>query len=155
MAVPRNEPQGVTVLLVEDDDDYRALALAILGEHCDRARILAVADGEDALDYLLGRGPHAGRDTRQQPRLVLLDLKLLRVHGMEVLKAMRQDPLTHAVPVVVLSGTSDKAEFDRCFHAGANSVVRKTDDPAELRRKLRQTCEFWITVNESNRNSRV
>ncbi|MEJ6022440.1 response regulator [Ramlibacter sp. PS4R-6] len=147
--------QDIAVLVVEDDEDYRELTLATLRECCDPARILGVADGERALDWLLGRRAHAGRDTRRQPRLVVLDLTLERVHGIDVLEAMRDDPLTQGVPVVVLSGTSDKAELDRCYQAGANSVVRKTVDPAELRRKLHQMYEFWITVNEANRNSRV
>jgi two-component system response regulator len=147
--------QAAWVLLVEDDEDYRELTLAALHECCDPARILAVGDGEHALDYLFGRKAHAGRDTRRQPRLVVLDLKLTRVHGLEVLEAMRNDPLTQSVPVVVLSGTSEKAELDRCYHAGANSVVGKTDDIGELRRKMRRMYEFWITVNEANRNSRV
>jgi CheY-like chemotaxis protein len=147
--------QAVNVLLVEDDEDYRELTLAVLHECCDPARILAVGDGEQALDYLFGRGEHAGRDTRKQPRLVVLDLKLTRVHGIEVLKAMRDDPLTQSVPVVVLSGTSEKAELDRCYKAGANSVVGKASNIDELRRKIRRMYEFWITVNEANRNSRV
>ena len=146
---------AVSVLLVEDDEDYRELTVAALNECCDPARILAVGDGEHALDYLFGRGEHAGRDARKQPRLVVLDLKLTRVHGMEVIKAMRDDPLTQSVPVVVLSGSPDKAELDRCYKAGANSVVGKTSSVDELRRKVRRMYEFWITVNEANRNSRV
>jgi len=145
----------INVLLVEDDEDYRELTLAALNECCDPSRILAVGDGEHALDYLFARGAHEGRDARKQPRLVVLDLKLTRVHGMEVIKAMRDDPLTQSVPVVVLSGSPDKAELDRCYKAGANSVVGKTSSVDELRRKVRRMYEFWITVNEANRNSRV
>ena len=153
--MPQSQPQDIAVLVVEDDEDFRELTLAPLRECCDPSRILAVGDGEEALDYLLGRGAHAGRDTRKQPRFVILDLQLARVHGMEVLKAMRDDPLTQGVPVVMLSGSSDKAQLDACYQAGANSVVRKTTEPGELRRKIRQMYEFWITVNEANRNSRV
>jgi CheY-like chemotaxis protein len=77
------------------------------------------------------------------------------VHGLDVLRAMRADALTQSVPVVMLSGSNEKAELDRCYEAGANSVVRKTADHDELRRKMKQVYEFWITVNEANRNSRV
>jgi two-component system response regulator len=145
----------VALLLVEDDADHRELTLVALKEVCDPARIMTSSDGEDALDYLLARGAHAGRDARKQPRLVVLDLNLPRKHGLEVLRAMREDPLTQSVPVVVLTGSADKAELDRCYSCGANSVVRKTTDPAELRRKMKHMFEFWITVNEANRNSRV
>lgn len=147
--------QDVAVLLVEDDADYRELVTGYLRECCDPARIVAVADGVEALDYLFARGRYAAREMRKQPRLMILDLQLARVHGMEVLAAVRAEPLTHGVPVVVLSGTPDKEVLDRCYQAGANSVVRKTDDPAELRRKIIQMYEFWVTVNEANRNSRV
>ena len=97
----------------------------------------------------------AGRDVRKQPRLVILDMKLTRVHGLEVLKAMRSDPATQSVPVVMLSSSTEKAELDSCYEAGANSVVRKSLDYEELRRKMRQVYEFWVTVNESDRASRV
>ena len=152
---PPSPSQDIAVLLVEDDEDFRELTRKILVECCDPARIVAVGDGSEALNFMFARGAHAGRDARKQPRLVILDLMLTQVHGMDVLHAMRNDPLTQGVPVVMLSGHPDKAELDRCYKAGANSVVRKTDDPAELRRKLHQMFEFWITVNEANRNSRV
>lgn len=145
----------IAILLVEDSPDHRELIVAALGDACDPARILCAADGAEALDYLFARGEHAGRDARKQPRLVILDLKLVRMHGLEVLRAMRDDPLTQSVPVVMLSGTSDKAELDRCYAAGANSVVRKSVDFDEMRRKMRHVYDFWINVNEANRNSRV
>ena len=149
------QPADLAILLVEDNPDHRELTLAALHEVCDPARIQCAEDGVEALDFLFGRGAHAGRDARKQPRLVILDMKLTRLHGIDVLKAMRDDPLTQSVPVVMLSGSSEKAELDRCYEAGANSVVRKSLDYAELRHKMKQVYEFWITVNEANRNSRV
>ena len=145
----------VALLLVEDDADYRELTLRALHEVCDPSRIRTSDDGEEALDFLLARGAHEGRDARKQPRLVVLDLNLPRRHGLDVLRAMREDPLTQSVPVVVLTGSGERAELDRCYACGANSVVRKTTDTDELRRKMKQMFEFWITVNEANRNSRV
>ena len=145
----------LAILIVEDNPDHRELTLAALHEVCEPARIHCAADGEEALDFLFGRGAYTGRDARKQPRLVILDMKLTRLHGVDVLKAMRNDPLTQSVPVVMLSGSSEKAELDRCYEAGANSVVRKSLDYDELRRKMKQVYEFWITVNEANRNSRV
>ena len=145
----------VAILLVEDNPDHREMTLLALRDCCDASRLAAVEDGTEALDFLLGRGSFAGRDTRKQPRLVILDMKLTRVHGLEVLKAMRAHPVTQSVPVVVLSGSTEKAELDSCYEAGANSVVRKTHDFEEMRRKMRQVYEFWVTVNEANRASRV
>ncbi len=145
----------IAILVVEDNPDHRELTLLALRECCDPARIATAADGVDALDFLFGRGPHEGRDTRRQPRLVILDMKLTRLHGLDVLKAMRADPLTQAVPVVMLSSSTEKTELDSCYEAGANSVVRKSLNYDEMRRKMRQVYDFWVTVNEANRNSRV
>ena len=151
---PRAAPD-CAILVVDDNPDHRELTVLALSECCDPSRIGTAADGIDALDYLLARGEHAGRDKRKQPRLVILDMNLTHMHGAEVLKAMRADPDTFFVPVVMLSSSTEKAELDRCYEAGANSVVRKSLDADELRRKMKQVYEFWMTVNEANRNSRV
>lgn len=148
-------PHDVAILLVEDNPDHRELTLLALRECCDAARLAAVADGAEALDFLFGRGSFAGRDVRRQPRLVLLDMKLTRVHGLDVLKAMRSDPATQSVPVVMLSSSTEKTELDSCYEAGANSVIRKSPDYEELRRKMQRVYDFWVTVNEPNRASRV
>ena len=145
----------IAILIVEDNPDHRELTLAALGECCDLAHVASAADGNEALDFLLARNAHAGRDARKQPRLVILDINLPGMDGIAVLKAIRADANTQSVPVVMLSGTSEKAELDRCYEAGANSVVRKAVDFDELRRKMRQVYDFWLTVNEANRNSRV
>jgi two-component system response regulator len=145
----------IAIFFVEDNPDHRELTLAALHECCDPSRIVTAVDGVDALDYLFARNAYQGRDARKQPRLVILDMKLPRLDGVAVLKAMRNDPLTQSVPVVMLSGSTEKAELDQCYEAGANSVMRKTLDHDELRRKMRHVYDFWITVNEANRNSRV
>jgi two-component system response regulator len=143
------------ILVVEDDPDHRELIVLALEQRCERSRIALADSGLAALDYLFGRAAHAGRDTRKQPRLVILDLKMQPLGGHEVLRAMRADPRTVAVPVVMLSATSDKAELDRCYELGANSVVRKTPDLDVLRMKMHKVHDFWLTVNEANRASRV
>jgi two-component system response regulator len=145
----------VAILLVEDSADDRELALRALHEVCEPARIVCAEDGKDALDFMLARGAHAGRDIYKQPRLVILDLTLKQLHGLDVLKAMRADPVTLSIPVVMLTGASEKTDLDRCYTEGANSVVRKSVDFEETRRKLKQVYEFWITVNEAGRSSRV
>lgn len=145
----------IAILVVDDNPDDRALTVAALGECCDPARIGAAADGVEALDYLFGRGSHEGRDARKQPRLVILDFDLAGLHGLDVLKAMRSTAATQAVPVVMISSSTQRRELDSCYEAGANSVVRKSADYEELRRKMKQVYGFWMTVNEANRNSRV
>ena len=143
------------ILVVEDNPDHRELTVRALAECCDADRILAVEDGAAALDFFFGQGAYAGRETHRQPRLVILDMRLTRLHGLDVLRAMRADPRTQAVPVVMLSSSTEKQELDSCYEAGANSVVRKSLDYDELRHKMKQVHDFWITVNEANRASRV
>jgi two-component system response regulator len=145
----------IAILVVEDNPDHRELIVAALAEKCDRAKIAAAANGQEALDFLFGAGQHAGRDVRKQPRLVILDLKMTPMDGVQVLKSIRADARTSSVPVVMLSASSEKDELDACYEAGANSVVRKSIDFDELRQKMGRVHDFWITVNEANRHSRV
>ncbi|MBC5765998.1 response regulator [Ramlibacter albus] len=143
------------ILVVEDDPDHRELIVLALETRCERSRIAVAVSGEDALDYLHARGAHTGRDPRRLPRLVILDLRMARMDGVAVLKAIRGDSTTASIPVVMLSAVTDRAELDRCYEAGANSVVRKSVQLEELRAKIGKVYDFWITVNEANRNSRV
>ncbi len=145
----------ITILVVDENPDHRELTVLALRECCDAARIATAPDGVQALDFLFGRAAYDGRDTRKQPRLVILELQMARLHGLDVLKAMRANPLTQSLPVVVLSSATDKPELDSCYEAGANSIVRKSSDDDELHRKMRMVYDFWVTVNEANRNSQV
>lgn len=141
----------IAILVVDDNPDHRELTVLALRECCEAPRIATANDGAEALDYLFGRGAHEGRDVRKQPRLVILDMKMTHVHGLDVVKALRADPRTQSVPVVMLSASTEKSELDSCYEAGANSVVRKSLDYDELRRKMRQVHDFWMTVNERYR----
>lgn len=145
----------IAILVVDDAPDHRDLVVAALAQRCDPARIATAEGGADALDFLLARGRHAARDPQRQPRLVLLDLKMAGMDGLGVIEAMRTEPRTAHVPVVVLTGSVDKRELDRAYALGANSVVRKPVGFEELRAKLAKVYDFWITVNEGNRHSRV
>ena len=139
------------ILVVDDNPDHLELTVLALSECCDPALIATATDGVEALDYLFGRAAYAGRDTSHQPRLVILDMKLVRMHGLEVLKAIRQDPRTATLPVVMHSSSTEKNDIAACYANGANSYVRKATDFDELRRKMRQVYEFWMTVNERSR----
>lgn len=145
----------ITILLAEADPSARDMTLAALGQCGARDSIVAAGDGVEALDYLHGRGVHSDRDTRKQPRLVILDTELPQLDGIAVLKAMRADARTRAVPVVMLTASTERQKLDSCYTSGANSVVRKTADPAELQRKMSKVHDFWMYVNEGDRPSRV
>jgi two-component system response regulator len=140
-----------SILVVDDNPDHLELTVLALSECCDPARISTAGDGPDALDYLFGRGAHAGRDAQRQPQVVLLDMKLVRMHGLEVLKALRGDPRTASVPVVMHSSSTEHSDIAACYAAGANSYVRKATDFDELRRKMRTVHDYWLTVNERAR----
>lgn len=140
-----------SILVVDDNPDHLELTVMALGECCDPGEIATATDGVDALDWLFGRGPHAGRDTSTPPRLIILDMKLVRLHGLDVLKAVRQDSRTATVPVVMHSSSTEKGDIAACYANGANSYVRKATDYDELRRKMRQVHDFWMTVNERTR----
>jgi len=138
------------ILVVDDNPDHLELTVMALAECCDTAEIATASDGVEALDYLFGRGAHASRDIARQPQLVILDMKLVRLHGLEVLKAMRKDPRTATIPVVMHSSSTEKSDMAACYAHGANSYVRKATDYDELRRKMRQLYDFWMTANERN-----
>jgi len=136
------------VLVVDDNPDHLELTVMALQECCDPDRIATAGDGVDALDYLFARGAHADRDATRQPKLVILDMKLVRMHGLNVLRAIRADARTATLPVVMHSSSTQQSDIAACYAAGANSYIGKATDYDELRRKMRQAYEFWTTVNE-------
>ena len=147
--------KDAAVLVVDDNPDHLELTVMALSECCSAERIVTAQDGVEALDYLYGRGRHADRDTRKQPSLVLLDMKLIRLNGVQVLRAIREDPRTATIPVIMHSSSIEKGDIAACYANGANSYVRKATDFDELRRKMRQVHDFWMTVNERFRHSGV
>ena len=142
---------NAAILVVDDNPDHLELTMMALGECCDTSAIATATDGVEALDFLFGRGANAARDTTRQPRLIILDMKLVRLHGLDVLKAVRKDPRTATIPVVMHSSSTEKSDIADCYANGANSYVRKATDFDELRRKMRQVHDFWMTVNERYR----
>ncbi len=137
-----------TILVVEDNPDHLELTLLTLQEQSIRNEIAVAHDGVEALNYLFGEGLHAGRDTSRQPDLVLLDLKLPKLTGLEVLQRMRADPRTAVVPVVVLTSSSEEEDIVAVYRSGANSFVRKPVDFVDFTEKLRQVKTYWLSVNE-------
>lgn len=136
------------VLVVDDNPDHLELTVMALSECCSPHLIATASGGQEALDYLFGRGAHAGRDIRHQPRLVILDMKLVRLNGLDVLKAIRAEPSTATIPVLMHSSSTQKGDIAACYASGANGYIGKAADYDELRRRLRQAHDFWLTVNE-------
>jgi two-component system, response regulator len=136
------------ILLVEDNPDDVTLTLRVLQKNNIANEVVEAHDGIEALDYLFGTGAHAGRDLRQQPQVVLLDLKLPKVDGLEVLRRIRKDPRTRLQPVVIL--TSSKEEKDRVegYALGANSFIRKPVDFNQFTESIRQLGLYWLVLNE-------
>lgn len=136
------------ILLVEDNPDDAALALRALRSNRVANEVVHARDGADARDYLFGIGDHVGRDVCEVPQLVLLDLKLPKLDGFEVLRRLRADPRTRFVPVVVLTSSDEEDDLVRSYGLGANSFIRKPVDFDEFIEKIRQTSVYWLIVNE-------
>ncbi|HLK35579.1 MAG TPA: response regulator [Polyangiaceae bacterium] len=136
------------LLLVEDDPNDEALALRALRRHNVKSEIIVVRDGAEALDWLFARGSHAGRDTSLLPQAVLLDLKLPKVDGLEVLRTIRADPRTRRLPVVLLTSSKQDQDLIAGYDLGANSYVRKPVDFAHFADAVGQVGLYWLLVNE-------
>ena len=150
MTAPRKNPMNdQLVLVVEDNPDHLELTVLTLEELGVNAEIAVARDGAQALDYLFGQGSHAGRDTRKQPSFVLLDMKLPKLSGLDVLRKVRSNPLTALVPVVMLTSSSEHSDMVACYQSGANGFVRKPVDFGDLTEKLNRLQAYWLGVNES------
>jgi two-component system response regulator len=140
-------PDELDLLLVEHDPLEAELLLRPLGESAARDRIGLARDGEEALDWLLGRGGYRHRLGSPLPRLVLLELRLPRLDAVEILRALRANPRTATVPVVVLSSAAEPRELAQCYQAGANSCIRKPIGFPEFAETLRATGRYWLALN--------
>jgi CheY-like chemotaxis protein len=137
-----------TILLIEDDPSSAALTKRAL----ERARIsnsLVVAeDGLDALDYLYGTGAYAGRDITDQPVVTLMDLKLPKIPGIELLRKIREDPRSKRIPVVVLTSSNEEQDIAASYDLGINSYIRKPVDFSQFANVVEQIGLYWLLLNE-------
>jgi CheY-like chemotaxis protein len=137
-----------TILLVEDNPDDEALAIRALKRHHISNEIVVAHDGVEALDYMFGTGIFAGRDITIKPTVILLDLKLPRVDGIEVLRRLREDERTKLVPVVVLTTSSEEQDMLNSYSLGCNSYIRKPVDFVQFSEAIRQLGMYWLLMNE-------
>lgn len=136
------------ILLVEDNAKDVTLTLHALHEENLGNSIQVARDGEEALDFLFCRGEFAGRSFDQPPRLVLLDLKLPKVDGLEVLSAVKGDPRTQAIPVVILTSSREESDLVESYKLGVNAYIQKPVEFDSFRQAVKQLGLFWMVVNE-------
>ena len=137
------------ILLVEDNPDDELLALRALKKNNLVNEVVVAHDGVEALDYLFGAGEYAGRDTNVMPQLILLDLKLPRIDGLEVLRRLRADGRTRLLPVVILTSSREQQDMLDGYGLGANSYVRKPVNFEQFVRAVEQLKLYWLTLNEA------
>lgn len=137
------------ILLVEDNPDDEALTQRALKKNNILNELVVAHDGAEALEYLFGTGKHAGRDTSVLPAVVLLDIKLPRIDGLEVLKRLRADERTKLLPIVMLTSSKEEQDVIRGYSLGANSYVRKPVDFTQFIEAVKQLGLYWLVLNEA------
>ena len=140
------------ILLVEDSPDDEELALLAFQRSHIANELIIVRDGQEAVDYLLGTAANAGADAKPLPQLVLLDLKLPKLDGLEVLSRLRSDPRTRRLPIVMLTSSSEEEDLCRSYDLGANSFVRKPLEFARFAEAIHQLQMYWLVLNQSPTN---
>ena len=137
------------ILLVEDNPDDEALTMRALKKSGVSNEIIVARDGAEALDYLFGTGTYAGRDLSVMPMLTLLDLKLPRIGGLEVLERLRGDQRTRNLPIVILTSSKEDPDLLNAYQLGCNSYIRKPVDFMQFTESVRQLGLYWLVLNES------
>jgi CheY-like chemotaxis protein len=137
------------ILLVEDNPDDELLTLRALKKNGVLNKVVVARDGVEALDYLFGTGSYAGRDTGVMPQLILLDLKLPKIDGLEVLRRLRADERTRLLPVVILTSSKEQQDMIDGYGLGANSYVRKPVNFEQFVTAVEQLKLYWLVLNEA------
>jgi two-component system, response regulator len=137
------------ILLVEDNPDDELLTLRALRKNDVTGEVVVARDGVEALDYLFGTGAYAGRDTSVMPQLILLDLKLPKIDGLEVLRRLRADERSRLLPVVILTSSREQQDMLKGYGLGANSYVRKPVNFEQFVRAVEQLKLYWLILNEA------
>jgi two-component system response regulator len=140
------------ILLVEDNPDDEALTLRALKKNNIKNEVVVARDGAEALDYLFGTGAYTGRDTQVMPQVILLDLKLPKIEGLEVLRRMHADVRTKLVPVAVRTSSDEEADRISGYGLGANSYIRKPVEFEAFIECVRQLGLYWLVLNQTAPN---
>ncbi len=143
------EEKAVEILLVEDNPYDVELTLLAFQENRLANNIQVVRDGAEALDFIFGRGEYEGRNIDRKPRLVLLDLKLPKMDGLEVLRELKSDPRTRLIPVVVLTSSREEVDITQSYQLGVNSYIVKPVDFIQFTRAAHELGLYWLLLNQS------
>jgi len=139
---------GIEILLADDSTADVELTIRALRRHKLANNIQVAEDGQEALDFVFCRGAHVGRSFADAPKVILLDLKMPKVDGIEVLRAIRSDPRTRAIPVVILTSSKEQRDIVEGYKLGVNAYIQKPVDFDEFRKVVEQIGMFWLVVNE-------
>lgn len=142
-----NDHHVVEVLLVEDNPRDAELTVRALKRHNLANRLVHVKDGAEALDFLFGSGPYEGRSTNTSPRVVLLDLKLPKVNGLEVLRRMKEDQHLRSIPVVIVTSSAEDPDMEAAYQLGANSYVVKPVQFDQFMEAMSKLGVYWLMLN--------
>ena len=143
----KDTQRPVEVLLIEDNPDDATLAMKALQDFMTN-EIVWLKDGEEAMNFLFGKGKYSERDINIKPKVILLDLKMPKVDGTELLQILRMDNLTKNIPVVVMTSSKEDADLKKCYEYGVNSYVVKPIDFGQFIKAARQISMYWLLVNE-------
>jgi CheY-like chemotaxis protein len=141
--------QVIEIVLVEDNPDDLQLALFALKRGGVAPRIHVARDGEEALNYLLRRGPYERGGPQYPPKLILLDLKLPKITGLEVLRELKQNPRTRPYPVVVMTSSTQEKDMMECYQLGANSYIQKPIDFQRFQKIMAELGSYWLSINQT------
>lgn len=146
-----NKPPGIELLLVEDNPEDLELALRALRKAKVANRIHVARDGAEALDFIFGDGAHAGRNLADGPSVILLDLKLPKIDGLEVLRRVKGDPRTRMIPVVVLTSSKEQRDIVESYHLGVNSYIVKPVNFERFSAAVGELGLYWLLLNQPPR----